>query len=446
MARTDTELQALALDFRPASLEIMETAPSPLGLWFMMAISALIFVLVGWSIFSTVDVVAVAQGRVIPSGRVKLVQSAEAGIVRALHVHEGQTVHEGEALIELDVTAARASREQVRQDLLVAELDRARLSALAVGPRDPAPFWSPPENAPAELVEANRRLMLSRASAARAEADAADAETQRRRAERRSIEAQVAKLESALPLIGRRVEARRSLVERQYGAEMPFLELRQQQSDMEHDLTVMKTRLQEADSGILVAEAGARKIRAEFLRQVETELAESEKKAATLTQELLKAEQRLALQVLTAPVEGTVQQLQANTVGGVVTQGQTAMVVVPAGARLEIEALIANKDIGFVEVGQPAVIKLETFNFTKYGFLTGKVLSVSPDAIEDKNQGLVYAARIELDRDAMQIDGRRVPLGPGMSASVEIKTGERRLIEYVMAPLIRYRDESLKER
>jgi hemolysin D len=168
--------------------------------------------------------------------------------------------------------------------------------------------------------------------------------------------------------------------------------------------------------------------------------------------------------------DGTVQQIAIHTVGGVVTPAQQLMVIVPADSHLEIEAMVPNKDIGFIAAGQPAEIKVDTFNFTKYGLLHGRVLNVSQDAIvRDKSsaagsgtsasadtssgaagakggQDLVYAARVSLDRVAMKVDGRMVNLAPGMAVTVEIKTGTRRVIEYLLSPLLRYKQEALRER
>jgi hemolysin D len=169
--------------------------------------------------------------------------------------------------------------------------------------------------------------------------------------------------------------------------------------------------------------------------------------------------------MLSSPVDGVVQQLQVTTIGGVVTPAQQLMVVVPADSRLEVEAMVQNRDIGFVEVGQPAEIKIDTFNFTKYGLLHGTVVTISQDAIardrmtaerdkplastgngQPSGQELVYAARISLDSAQMQVEEKMVNLAPGMAVTVEIKTGSRRLIEYILSPLMRYKQETLRER
>ena len=191
--------------------------------------------------------------------------------------------------------------------------------------------------------------------------------------------------------------------------------------------------------------------------------------AQHVQEKLVKAAERRRPQTLTAAVDGTVQQLAVHTVGGVVTPAQPLLVIVPAESHLEIEAMVPNRDIGFVHAGEPAQIKIDTFNFTKYGLLHGEVLNVSQDAItrdksqdssasntktqasqngssEPKGQELVYVARVSLDRTQMPVEDKLVNLTPGMAVTVEIKTGSRRVIEYLLSPILRYRQESLRER
>jgi hemolysin D len=184
---------------------------------------------------------------------------------------------------------------------------------------------------------------------------------------------------------------------------------------------------------------------------------------AAATQSVIKAEHRTKLQLLTSPVDGVVQQLAVHTVGGVVTSAQPLLVVVPADAHLEIDATVSNDDIGFVRAGQEVAIKVDTFNFTRYGLLHGKVMSLSQDAIsrdqpQDKDgrtetasnksnaQRSFYSARVSMDSAQMRVDGNLVNIGPGMAVTVEIKTGTRRLISYLLSPMIQYEQEVLRER
>ncbi len=222
---------------------------------------------------------------------------------------------------------------------------------------------------------------------------------------------------------------------------------------------MQRNRLAEAEAALAgIAEQRAQAA-AEYRRTALSDLATAEQKIASLTQELVKATKKTELQRLTAPVDGTVQQLAVHTIGGVVTPAQTLMVIVPRDSRLEIEATIENKDIGFVAEGNPVEIKIETFNFTKYGLLHGTVTQLSRDAVVPERpsqqndprqppppQEPVYTARVSLDRDSMTIDGRDIALGPGMAVTAEIKTGRRRVIEYVLSPVLKYAHESIRER
>lgn len=184
----------------------------------------------------------------------------------------------------------------------------------------------------------------------------------------------------------------------------------------------------------------------EFDRDRFNELVAAEGRMETLTQDLAKAERRDGERSITAPVDGTVQQLALHTIGGVVQPAQELMVIVPDDSGLEIEATILNKDIGFVEEGQDATIKLEAFPFTRYGTLDGKVATVSRDAVQDEKRGLLFTARIAVPDARLQVDGKLLPLLPGMLASVEIKTGSRTLMEYVLSPVMTATDEAGRER
>jgi hemolysin D len=256
-------------------------------------------------------------------------------------------------------------------------------------------------------------------------------------------------------------------MEKELGSKLNYFETLQLLIEQQEELSVQKSHLREAEAAVAAIRETRAQTVAEYRRTLSDELAKSEQKANGLAQDLIKAEQKTKLQQLTAPVDGVVQQLAIHTVGGVVTPAQSLLVIVPSDSRLEIEAMVSNRDIGFVQPGQQAEIKIDTFNFTRYGLLQGQVLSVSQDAIirdrqqdrssdrnlgtqndtsEPKGQELNYSARISLDRSTMRIDGRTVNLSPGMAITVEIKTGSRIILNYLLSPLLRYRQEMLRER
>ena len=286
-------------------------------------------------------------------------------------------------------------------------------------------------------------------------------------AEHATTAATIHKLETLIPVIQPRVDIRKTLIDKELGSKLTYFETLQLLVEQQEELGVQKSHLREAEAAVAAISETSSQAVAEYRRTISDELAKAEQKANGLAQDLIKAEQKTRLQLLTAPVDGVVQQLAIHTVGGVVTPAQSLLVIVPSDSRLEIEAMVSNRDIGFVHPGQEAEIKIDTFNFTRYGLLHGQVLSVSQDAIirdrqqdrsndralgtqndtsEPKGQELNYSARISLDRTKMQIDDRMVNLSPGMAVTVEIKTGSRMILSYLLSPLLRYRQETLRER
>jgi hemolysin D len=462
-----TRRRAHELAFLPAALEITETPASPAARAIGGTVIAFFVVALAWSFWGKVDIVATAPGKIIPTGRTKIIQPLEIGIVHAIRVEEGQSVHAGDVLIELDPTTSTAEREHLASDLVSARLDIARLRAALDRPEDPLAGFDPPAGASPALVNLHRQFLLRQTEEQRAKLAALDRQRAQREAERATVAAMIGKLEATIPVLRQRVDVRKYLTDREYGSKITYLEVLQDLLEHEHELVVQKSHYNEAEAAVAAIAETRKQTESEYQRTLFGELASAEQKAAGLAQDLVKAEQRSALQVLTAPVDGVVQQIQVATIGGVVTPAEQLMVIVPAESRLEIEAMVPNKDIGFVAAGQPAEIKIDTFNFTRYGLLHGTVLTVSQDAItrdkpvsdkekqlsatntgngQPQGQELVYAARVSLDRTQMEVDDRLVNLGPGMAVTVEIKTGQRRLIEYLLSPILRYRQESLRER
>jgi hemolysin D len=460
--RTEHELA-----FLPAALEIVETPPSPIGRAIGITIIALFSLALLWASFGTVDIVATAPGKIIPSGRTKVIQPFETGVVRAIHVRDGQSVKAGDVLIELDPTMTEAERDHLKSDLISSELEVARLRAALSDGSDPTKEFHPPEGASASLIEMNRQYLLSQLAEQQGKLSALDRQIKQKEAERETINAAIAKIETTIPVLSQRVDIRKYLYEKDLGSKIIYLTEYQDLVGMQQDLLVQKSKFQEADAAVAALIQTRAQTAAEFRRSRFDDLSKAEAKAAGLAQDVIKAEQRTKLQVLAAPVDGVVQQLAVHTIGGVVTPGQALLAVVPLDSHLEIEAMVSNRDIGFVHAGQAAEVKIDTFNFTRYGLLHGEVFNVSQDAItrdkpqdrssdkspgaetsssEPKGQEMNYAARVTLERTKMQIDDKLVNLSPGMAVTVEIKTGSRRIISYLLSPIMKYKQEMLRER
>lgn len=469
--RPDGVSRRSQLEFLPAALEIMETPASPVGRAIAATIILFLVIAVCWSIVGHIDIVAVASGKVVPTGRTKTVQPLETGIVTAILVQDGDHVRAGQVVMRLDQTIATAERNHVGHDLLVSKLDVARLSALRAGLEtgsDPDAHFAPPEEAPPEQVARTRAAMIEQASAQENKVAGVDQQIAEKMAEAEEIAATIDKLQASLPFLEEEADVRRKAMEIEFGNKIAHLDAQIRLADQRNELTVQQRKAVENTAARKALERQREQARSEYADKILSDLADAEQKVAGLTEDAVKADQKLEQQLLRAPVEGTVQQLAVHSIGGVVTPAQQVMMIVPADSHLEVEAMVPNRDIGFVSADQEAEIKVDTFNFTRYGLLHGKVLNVSHDAIvrdkpqdktnptksqtaltdtsEPQGQEFVYEADISLDQTQMEVEGRMVDLTPGMAVTVEIKTGSRRVIQYLLSPLLRYKQESLRER
>jgi len=438
---------AAEAEFLPAALALQDTPPSPAPRLAMGLLVAFLLIALAWATWGHIDVVAVGQGRVVPSGRSKVVQPLDAATVKAIHVREGQTVKAGELLIELDATAPAADAERVALEIEAARLQVARgqalLAALDTGR---APRLPPLAGLDAGRRQDAQRLLDGQWAEHQSRLARTQADVARREAELRSTQALVRKLEATLPIATQRAADYRSLVDQAFASQHGYLQHEQARLEMEADLQAQRARLQEIAAALQEALAQRAALSAELRRTTLDSVDQARLRLDGLSQEHLKAEQRGRLTRLVAPVDGTVQQLAVHTEGGVVTAAQPLMVVVPADEPVEVEAVFDNRDVGFLRPGMPAEVKVETFLFTKYGTVPATLLSVSSDAVNDERRGLVYTARVQLQHHSLVVDGREVKLTPGMAVSAEVKTGRRRVIEYFLSPLLQTTRESLRER
>lgn len=437
------------VQFLPAALALQDQPahPAPRYIqWTIMGFAALALL---WACVGEIEVVATARGKVVASGKSKTIQPSEVAVVKAIRVYDGQWVKAGDVLVELDTSATGADVNRFKSDLLAAEVDSARATALLEAiqsGKEPGSLATYLLQADPRQVTAAQRWLQGQYLELRSSLDQVDAEVEQRTAEIQSAKAMVASLQQTLPITRRLAQDYRELLDQQYVPRHAYLEKQQALLDQERDMAVQQARVIELNASRKEAERRRQGILAQTRRAMLDLQQQSEQKAAALVQELKKAEQRDHLMSLTAPVDGTVQQLAIHTVGGVVTAAQPLMVIVPNDQPMEVEAMLENKDVGFVRQGQPATVKVETFTFTKFGTVEGEIVSVSNDAIEDEKRGLIYSSRIRLLQDSILVHGKKVPLSPGMSVTVEVKTDRRKVIDYFLSPLQQYAGESLRER
>jgi hemolysin D len=449
-------------EFLPAALEIMEKPPSPGLRWLLLSICGLFAIALVWSFLGRVDVVATASGKVIPSGNVKIIQPIEIGAVRKIHVKNGQYVAAGQLLIELDPTLAGVDTAQANQRLLTSQAIVAQNLALLEYLDDRKSRFKAPVGTSPEMSLTQDDFVQS--SIAEYEGERASLIQQRaeRAADVAGSEAEISKLKQTLPLIEMQLAARKELADKGYFSKIRLLEFEQQKVEHIQNIAVQTANASRARAAMASIDAQLVRLKGSFRKNAVAALSDAQEATELSREDVTRTTRRQEFQQLRAPVSGTVQQLAISTIGGVVQPAQPLMIIVPDDSDVVVEANIMNKDIGFIREGQPVRVKLEAFNFTDYGIIPGVVESISRDAIEVRqqpedlpsdevgrgqtSQGPMYAARIRLLKRTIRVRGEDKIIGPGLAVKIEIKTGKRRIIQYLISPLSKTIDEAGRER
>ena len=461
-APKSVQLTATDREFLPASLEILVTPPSPIARALLLTICGLFFLALAWSYFGWMDIYAVAPGKFQPIGGSKVLQPLEPGIVTAIYVENGSQVKAGDVLLALDPTETAADREAQARDLEAASAEASRrkvaIAAASTDAIEPLPI-----EFAANISEQVRRreegVLAADLAQLRSTTASLKAQLAEKQATKDRLTTTIAAREKLIELAKERVAMRQRLDAMGSGSRAQTIESLEQLATQITTDTGDRGQLIETDAAMRSLERKSQEAVAQFVADQSQKLAAVEQKRDHLEQELIKAQSKANRTELKAPIAGTVQQLAVSSLGQVVASGQSLLTIVPLGGSIEVQVMIANQDIGFVEVGQPAVVKVDAFPFTRYGTIDGVVEKVSRDAVDQrdatvlsdaanaaktqssapgspaKTQDLVFPATIKLTQRAIQIDGKDVALIPGMGVSVEIKTGRRRVIDYLLSPL-----------
>lgn len=445
--RDKTKRALSETDFLPAALEVLETPPNPLGRFVLWAMMAFLGIAVVWACFGNVDVVAAANGKIIPRGQVKVIQAPDAGVVREILVTDGQSIRAGQPLIAFDPTSAEAEAEQARQSLGVAEGDRARAQALvdASGNAKPATFTAPATSS-ATSAELQKNLVAARIAEHKTALAALRQERAQRAGDLAMVTAEVAKLEAQLPLVEEQLEGLKTLEAKGFSPRMKVAEFEQKAIGLRQDFVIRKAEQSKQTAALAGVDSQIAKLQSEFSAKTLDALNEADANFRLRAEEVKKAEDKAALSVLMSPIDGVVAQMKVHTIGAVVRPADPLLVIVPKNSDLMVEAMVLNRDAGFVREGQSVEVKLEAFPFTRYGVVPGKIESISRDSVQDEKLGLVFPAQVSLARASIKVDGRAVKLEPGLAATAEIRTGTRRIIEYLLSPLSRRVQEAGRER
>lgn len=443
--RSRSASQSADTRFLPAALEIIERPVSPTGritAWVMMiGMTATI----AWLVLGKVDVVASAQGQIMPAGDVKLVQAAEPGVVRRIYVRDGDVVRKGQALVDLDPTVSGAEQVQAEKALLAARLDVARNQAIADALSGKGFIFTPPPGTTVDVANTQRRLIAAQVAQNQAGIASMAAARRSSLADAQAASDQMRTVDKTLPVLDRELEAMHGLQAKGYAPGLRLMEMeRQRHSEAGQRDIAASQRARALSDAVKYGEQSAQ-AREQARQAALADLAKAQSEAMLREEELTKARQKSRLQRLVAPVDGAIQQLSVHTMGGVVEAVKPLMVIVPYGA-LTVQAKVLNKDAGFVHAGQPVAVKLEAFPFTRYGTIPGLIDSISSDAVSDEKLGPVYIARISLLRSSIDRDDRAVPLGPGMTVTADVRTGRRSIISYLLSPIDKARREAARER
>jgi hemolysin D len=429
--------------FLPAALSLQETPPHPAPQRVALAVCLLFVIAILWATVGEIDIIAVAPGRIVVSERTKTLQPLEISVLQRVLVKDGDEVRAGQVLVELDATNASADRASLQEQQRAAQSDERQATALLASLRTGITPTLPSgeDHNASDLAQLQAEWQDINAKLAKLAAELAH-----RQAEIVTVRELIKKIETTLPIARQREADFKTLGDQGFISGHAGQDRMRERMELEGDLATQRARLVETQAALAESQQSRVAYKSETRRLLGERQAQAQLKGQQLAQERSKSEQRKRLTQLTAPVDGTVQQVAVHTEGGVVTPAQVLMVIVPKNAQVTAEVVVDNKDIGFVGAGQAAVIKLETFPFTRYGTIDATVKSVTADAVTDEKKGAIFPATLELRQASIDVDGKRIHLSPGMNVTAEIKTGKRRVIEYLLSPVQTAMRESLRER
>lgn len=408
----------------------------------ILASGVAMFVFVSWASFARVDEVTRGQGRVIPSSKAQVVQSAEPATIRDIVVRSGQAVRKGQLLVRLDDTESSAQLGQIEAEnrSLAARADRLSREGGGVGGADCA-------SDPSAQCSEEAALQSVRAAALRSRKAALGAAIEQRRRDYAEAQATVASLQSSLKIAQEQVGIIAPLAAQSIVPKTELMDAQREATEVQGKLAAAQQAVSRAQAAISEAQAQSAEAGLQFRQEALNERSQLVAKMAVNSESLRGAEGRLQRSEIRSPVNGIVNDVQVTTVGGFVQAGQKILQVVPLGDRLLVEARVSPKDIAFIKVGDRANVKVTAYDFAVYGGLTGKVVQISADSIYDEAAKESYfSVVVQTDRAFLESGRRRLPISPGMICDVEIVTGKKTVLSYLLKPLIRARSEALRER
>ncbi len=453
MEKNATTLSPDALDFAPGLLAIQESPPAKLPRTVMYLVLGLFAIMLAWAIFGKLDIIASAEGRLVPQTYVKIVQPAEAGIVQDILVQEGQAVEAGQVLMRMDTKLTEADAKTIQNELRLKSLVLRRADAELAGrpmtrrKEDPPELYGQVEN----QFRAHRQAYL----------DAVSQETEslnKARHDLRSAEETLSKLQQVVPVYQKSAAAYEKLAKDNFVSQLAAQEKVRDRIEKEQDLKAQESNVASLKSTIASSGKKLAQITSNYKSQLQNERVDTESQYQKLQQDSAKIEYKSNLLKLRAPQAGIIKDLATHTRGTVVSPGTVMMTLVPHDEPLQAEILVKNEDVGFVYPNQKTRIKLAAYPFQKYGMIEGTVIYVGADASDgassaaDKGKDqkaapqLTYKALIRLGAQSLEIEGKKLWLSPGMQVIAEIHQGRRTVMEYLLSPVQKAFQEAGRER
>lgn len=438
-----------ALDFSPATLRLRNEEPSALNGAVLRALLLLLALLLAWAVWGRLDIVAVAQGKIVPASYLKIVQPAEQGIAREILVSEGESVREGQVLIRMDASMSEADRNVVENELGLRELQLRRIDAELSG----ISMQRQSNDSPELFAQIEAQLGARRQAH---EDKLAEERTLLARAQQdiRVAQEVEAKLRKTLPIYREQAEGWDKLAREGFAGKLMAMERQRLYIENEQDLRAQGHTIASLETMVAQSQRRIAQLVSGYRQQLQSERVEAAAQRHRLLQDLNKQRYRAGLLELRAPQAGIVKDLATRTPGTVVAPGTILLTLVPQGEPLVAEAWISNADAGFVRVDQKARIKVAAYPFQKYGMIEGAVRQIGADA-QEKTEGSstarslpepAYRTLISLENGHLDGHDRRHALVPGMLITAEIHLGTRGVWEYLLSPLQRVRHEAGRER
>jgi len=419
-------------EFLPPLIEIEQTPPSPMGRVVLWASMAFLTVMLIWSMVGEIDVVAVAEGKVIPSARVKAIQSLETAVVKSILVKDGDYVEAGDDLLILDDGLTRPDLDSLTQQGVDLEARLLALSALLEGIDKNHLNEDALVSVKERIAKARHEsLMKEQWSLYQSSLSEICRQTERFQQDMNTAQANIDRISQTLPIVNKRSDALKKLLSKHMVSEMEFLEAEEKRITLQQELIAERARFGSVKASMEQSRESKDRLIAETRSRYAEEYSNLKARLETTDYERNKANTRNELRVLKAPVSGYVQGLAVFTEGGVVKEAETLMNIVPKKGGVEVEAYISNKDIGFIKEGQRADVRVDAFDFTRFGTIDGEVISIADDATFDERKGLLFKAKVRLKNDGITVNMRKKRVTSGMSVMVGLPIEKRSIYSIV---------------